>query len=124
MENLDVQRCAKRTGNTSKCGCIAKYKVITLSLNKRGQSHRCEKHKLSATAGKKVIEVFELDQSENISKCLDFLRSVINKKCYSSFHRKIVFPKFVKLEKFGVMAQTQNGKWHFLYPNQIELITP
>lgn len=122
MNHIDIQRCCKKTGDKSRCAKIATFQVTVENKYKLSyQSFRCDKHKTKATAGTKVLGYVEYDQSDQIDKCLSFLKSLVNKRVSSKFNPVMMTVRFVKTDKLAVMAQEDSGKWRIIYPNQISV---
>lgn len=122
MEQIDVQRCCKKTGDRYKCAKIATHEVWVQSKNTRKGhlTYRCDKHKTSGTCNKKVSDTRPLDQSGKKHSCLQFLLSQIGQRIYSRQHGRFLTVKFVKPDLLTVMCQEDRGNWRMLYPNQIK----
>lgn len=120
--------CDKKSGNTCKCANIASRKII---LKKKGEEnnittkqvhgYRCEKHALTSTVNKSVVESLPFDQSYSLSKINDFLKGLIGKNIVSSIHTaRQLRVKYVKPNTGGVMCfQEHSKKWKFVYYEQI-----
>lgn len=120
----DLIYCAKELSQTGSCSCLAKYKVVLQTkLNptngEQRIEHRCETHKQTATAKKKVIEISPIDQTENLKEVNIFLKTFIGKIVPNKRHGCNPIGRYLK-DNGGIMCQNPvTLAWKYIYYNQI-----
>jgi len=125
-----LKYCDKRIGNgKAHCSCVATYQVKLCSKGdndiikiKSELGYRCNEHKTSSTVNKKVYEYHTLDQSYELQKVNEFLRSLLGKLINSKWQRESGLEvKYLK-ENGGVMCQHHiTKKWKYVYSHEIVL---
>lgn len=119
---MNLKYCDKKSSNFGGCSCLATYKCELQLKHETKTVYRCEEHKFSGTVkgkiNKNTIEPF--DQQEKINEVNVFLRTLIGKEVVSKFHRGTFEGKYIK-DNGGIMCQSHNGKWKFVYHHQITI---
>jgi hypothetical protein len=129
MEKLPkIKYCGCKHSNNGHCQNIATYLV---KLRTRGNESpnaetvsgfRCSEHQLSGTNGKKVIEVYSLDQSSALQKINEFLKSLIGTKIRATVHSaKELEVKYLKENGAVMCFQPITKKWKYVYYHQVIL---
>jgi hypothetical protein len=125
-----LKYCDKRSGHSIGCAQVATFQIWlcgkgdnhVIKVHKVG-GYRCDAHKNSSTVGRKVCEAHPFDQSYQLQKVNEFLRSLIGKMIQSKWHTaKELEVKYLK-ENGGVMClQPITKKWKFVYCHEIKAI--
>jgi len=120
---MDLIYCDKKSSNTGHCSNIACYSAMAVSKKTKKEYvlNRCEEHKLTSTANKKIVSLIKLDQKEELDRVNKLLHSLIGKNIFSNFHRN-KYPlvgKYLK-DNGGIMCKDSRGKWQYVYYRQIQ----
>lgn len=116
--------CDKKCSNTGRCSQIARYRCISVSeTGKEYTQWRCEEHKKTATANKKITEYNPFSQLDEHIRINAFLGTLIGKPIFSSFHRNTqpMIGKYLK-SNGAIMCRTHRGKWSLVYYHQIKQV--
>lgn len=118
--------CSKITGDSSKCACFATH-IVELGHKSGNENYpttkkyRCDKHKSSSTAGKKVLSCTPVDQSEAVKSLSAYLSSLVGKVIKSSFHRmdKSLVVQYPKGNGAVMCLNPHTRKYKLVYFRQI-----
>lgn len=119
---MNLIYCDKKSSNTGRCSRLACYVCIFSSdTGKEYTQYRCEEHKTSPTANKKVKFHTSFTQETKLNEVNSFLRTLIGKPVFSSWHRN-KYPMIGKYLKSNgaIMCQDSKGKWLLVYHHQIK----
>ncbi len=126
-QHLKLQYCQIKHG-TGQCSNLATH--ICCLIRKDGkqennvqEGYRCEEHKNNGTKSLKVKNILNFDQTIELKRVNEFLKSLIGKNIKSNFHSaRYLEARYLKPNGAIMCYQNHSRKWKYVYYNQIQEI--
>lgn len=118
-----LRYCDKKLSNSGTCSRLAAYSCTATSKAGNTRNHlRCFEHRFTPTVHSIVDRetVKEFNQSTEIEKVSEFLRSFIGKEVHSKWHRTIKPFIGVYIKNNGsIMCKDHKDQWRLVFYHQI-----